>query len=53
MRNTHKVALFLLIGLLALTGCRPAAEGHFQKGNEYYEAMQFAKAAEEYEQVLE
>ena len=53
MRNTHRVALLLLIGLLALTGCRPAAEGHFQKGNEYYEAMQFAKAAEEYEKVLE
>ena len=56
MRNTRGVALLLLIGLLvlpALTGCGPSARGHFQKANEYYEAMQFTEAAEEYEKVLE
>ena len=56
MRYTHRATLLLLIGLLgllALTGCGSSAEGHFQKGNEYYKALQFAEAAEEYEKVLE
>ena len=56
MRYTYRATLLLLmglLGLLALTGCRPSAEGHFQKGNEYYRGLQFAEAAEEYEKVLE
>ena len=56
MKSTRRATLLLLIGLLgllALTGCGPEAKGHFQQGNEYYEAMQFAEAAEEYEKALE
>lgn len=56
MKRTHTIVLLILVGLLsslALTACGPTAKGHFQKGNEYYEAMQFAEAAEEYEKALE
>ena len=56
MKRTRKAALLLLVGLLgslALTACGPTVKGHFQEGNEFFEAMQFAEAAEEYEKALE
>ena len=56
MKHTRRATLLLLVGLLSLlvlTGCGPTADGHFQKGNEFYEALQFAEAAEEYEKALE
>ena len=56
METTRRATLLLLIGLLglvALTGCGPTATGHFEKGNEFYEAMQFEEAAVEYEKALE
>jgi len=56
MTRTRKAALLLLVGLLgslALTACGPEVKGHFEKGNEFFEAMQFAEAAEEYEKALE
>lgn len=45
--------LLVLLSLLALTGCGPEVKGHFEKGNDYFEAMQFAEAAEEYEKALD
>ena len=56
MRYTRRATLLLLTGLLvlpALTGCGPAARGHFEKGNALYEEMKFEEAAEEYERALE
>ena len=56
MKRTRKATLLLLVGLLgslALTACGPEVKGHFEKGNEFFEAMQFAEAAEEYEKALE
>jgi tetratricopeptide (TPR) repeat protein len=56
MKRIRKAALLLLVGLLsslALTACGQTAEGHFRKGNEFAEAVQFAEAAEEYEKALE
>ena len=56
MKITRRATLLLLIGLLgllALTGCGPTAKDHFEKGNEFYEAMQFEDAAEAYEKALE
>jgi tetratricopeptide (TPR) repeat protein len=56
MQRTRTVALLLLVWLLislALTACGQTAKGHFQKGNEFSEAMQFTEAAQEYEKALE
>jgi protein O-GlcNAc transferase len=56
MTRTRKATLLLLVGLLsslALAACGQTAKGHFEKGNEFVEAMQFAEAAEEYEKALE